>query len=145
MKPPRARQGNKHTPDGLDPGACADAASLSESAKPGRGAHGFHKRKIGATYDEILGLCPQYDPAKSYPVTCPSYDQLGFRTPLVAIPHLLGKRFLTGPDGRHPHLTLRDANAWTLEDMFDFNASASLDAQLPPTAGLPAQDCSPHP
>ncbi len=164
VRPPRAPQGDRRTPDGLDPGACADASALPGSAKPGFGAHCFHERKIGTTYDEILGLCPQYDPAKPYPAACPSYDQLGFRAPLMAISPfakkayvshrvadhtsllaLIEKRFLTRPDGRTQHLTLRDANAWTLEDMFDFNASPSLNTPLSPPAALPVQDCSPHP
>jgi phospholipase C len=33
---------------------------------------------------------------------------------------LIEKRFLTGPDGKTQYLTLRDAIAWTPEDMFDF-------------------------
>jgi hypothetical protein len=56
---------------------------------------------------------------------------------------LIEKRFLTGPDGRTQHLTLRDANAWTLEDMFDFKSAPSLRTELAPPAPPPAQDCTP--
>ena len=51
-------------------------------------------------------------------------------------------------DGDEPvtsrqHLTLRDAHAHTLEDMFDFDASPSLDTPIVP-ALPPAVDCTPH-
>jgi len=162
VKPPKAPQGGARTPDGLDPGACADASKLPDSAKPGSGLYCFRERKIGTTHDEILGLCPQYDPAKPYPAECPNFDQLGFRVPLMVISPfarkayvshriadhtsmlaLIEKRFLTGPDGKTQHLTLRDQYAWTLEDMFDFKTSPSLNTPLAPPAALPATDCSP--
>lgn len=57
---------------------------------------------------------------------------------------LIEKRFLTGPDGKTEHLTLRDAGAWTLEDMFDFKSSPSLNTVMPPPAPPPAKDCTPH-
>jgi hypothetical protein len=56
---------------------------------------------------------------------------------------LIEKRFLTGPDGGTKHLTLRDANAWTLEDMFDFRTSPSLKTELAAPAPPPARDCTP--
>lgn len=164
VKPPRAPQGGQRTPDGLNPGDCADASNLPASAKPGHGVDCLFVRKVGATYDEILGLCPQYDPAKPYPAACPSFDQLGFRAPLMVISPfakrsyvshavadhtsllaLIEKRFLTGPDGKTEHLTLRDANASTLEDMFDFRSSPSLNTVMLPPAPPPAKDCTPHP
>jgi hypothetical protein len=57
---------------------------------------------------------------------------------------LIEKRFLTGPDGKVKHLTARDGHAWTLEDMFDFKRSPSLNTPLAPPAAPPAQDCSPR-
>ena len=162
VKPPAAPQGEMNTPDGLDPGACADATHLPDSAKPGGGVYCFRERKIGTTYDEILGLCPQYDPAKPYPGACPNYDQLGFRVPLMVISPfakkayvshmvadhtsmlaLIERRFLTGPDGITKHLTRRDQAAWDLEDMFDFTGSPSLETPLPPPAAPPTVDCTP--
>ncbi len=164
VKPPRAPQGGQRTPDGLDPGACADAPNVPAAARSGGGAPCLRERKIGTTYDEILGLCPQYDPARPYPAACPNYDQLGFRAPLMVVSPfakrsyvshrvadhtsllaLIEKRFLTGPDGKTRHLTLRDANAWTLEDMFDFRSSPSLKTRLSAPAPPPAVDCSPIP
>lgn len=164
VEPPRAPQSGVRTPDGLDPGACADASHLPESARPGHGAHCAFERKIGTTYDEIMQLCPQYDPAKPYPAACPSYDQLGFRAPLMVISPfarrsyvshhvadhtsmlaLIEARFLTGPDGKTQHLTKRDAAAWTLTDMFDFQRAPSLNTPLGPPAPPPVNDCTPHP
>jgi phospholipase C len=75
------------------------------------------------------------------------FNQLGVRVPLTAIspfskPHyvshtvgdhtsligLIERRFLGGA-----HLTARDANANTLEDLFDFDDSPSLSTTLPAT------------
>ena len=161
VKPPRAPQGGARTPDGLEPGQCADASSPPASARPGAGLH-CGETGNGTTRDEILGLCPHYDPARPYPANCPSYDQLGFRAPLMVISPfarrayvshriadhtsllaLIETRFLTGADGKTLHLTRRDQYAWTLEDMFDFKASPSLNTPLPPPAPPPAVDCTP--
>jgi phospholipase C len=162
VKPPRAPQGGQRTPDGLDPGACADASQLPGSARPGHGANCFFERKVGTTHDEIAQLCPDYVPGRPFPKSCPSFDQLGFRAPLLVVSPfarrayvshrtadhtsllaLIEKRFLTGPDGRTQHLTRRDAAAWTLEDMFDFRRAPSLSTPLAPPAPPPAHDCSP--
>jgi phospholipase C len=97
-----------------------------------------------------------FDPASSsYPSFCASFNQLGFRVPFLAISpfskahyvsHTVGdhtsllalieKRFLS-PDGgtSSPHLTARDQHADTLEDLFDFDHSPSIDtvvADAPP-------------
>ena len=118
-------------------------------------------------------LCPALtaNPTGPFPQQCASFDQLGFRVPFMAIsafakPHyvshvvsdhtsvlaLIEKRFMTGSagasgnaaDGTRPHLTRRDLDADTLEDMFDFEHSPSLNTPvgiaLPPT-----NDCTPAP
>jgi phospholipase C len=57
-----------------------------------------------------------------------------------------GDRQTAGDDdhaSRHPHLTRRDQYANTLEDMFDFEHSPSLNTAVG-TAVLPVNDCSPH-
>jgi hypothetical protein len=55
---------------------------------------------------------------------------------------LIEKRFLTTADGTREHLTLRDEYAHTLEDMFDFNTSPSLNTAV--TSALPpVTDCTP--
>lgn len=163
VSPPPAPQGGKRTPDGLNPGDCLDDPRVPAAGRTGGGTVCARERKIGTTYDEILGICPQYDPAKPYPAACPNFDQLGFRVPLMVVSAfakpgyvshrvadhtsllaLIEKRFLTGPDGKTQHLTARDGHAWTLEDMFDFKRSPSLNAALAPPAPPPAQDCTPH-
>ncbi len=98
-----------------------------------------------------------------HPVNAPIYDQLGFRVPLMAVSpfakaqyvsHTVGdhtsllafieKRFLSldNPDERL-HLTNRDLHADTLEDMFDFEGSPSLNTSVG-QASPPASDCTPH-
>ena len=100
------------------------------------------------------------NPTGPYPANCPNFNQLGVRIPFVAIspfskPHyvshvigdhtsmlaLIEKRFLT-TSGTRQHLTLRDEYANTLEDMFDFSHSLSLNTVL--TEALPpVNDCTP--
>ncbi len=76
----------------------------------------------------------------------------GDHTSLLAF---IEKRFLSvaagdkdGDDDRDDHevtrlhLTKRDGHAHTLEDMFDFDHSPSVNASISPVAG-PAQDCTP--
>jgi phospholipase C len=163
VHPPPAPQGGHKTPDGLNPGDCADGPLTPAYGRKGAGVVCARERKPGLTYDEIMGICPQYDPAKPYPAACPNFDQLGFRAPLMVISPfakpayvshrvadhtsllaLIEKRFLTGPDGKTQHLTARDGHAWTLEDMFDFKRSPSLNTAIPPPQPPPALDCTPH-
>jgi len=51
----------------------------------------------------------------------------------TSIPALIEKRFfsLSGVTSERPHLTARDLHASTLEDLFDFNHSPSLNAAVP--------------
>ena len=119
-------------------------------------------------------LCPALasDPMGPFPEQCASFDQLGMRVPFMAVspfskPHyvshtvgdhtsllaLIEKRFLSldenetngdGDDNGRPHLTRRDQHANTLEDLFDFVRSPSLDTAIVP-AVPPAKDCTPVP
>jgi phospholipase C len=112
------------------------------------------------------------DPTGPFPADCAAFDQLGVRVPFMAVspfskPHYVShtvgdhasilafieKRFLsTGTsDGRgdqdneevtRQFLTLRDKHAHTLEDLFDFDGSPSLNTSITPAAP-PAQDCTP--
>ncbi|HTB92959.1 MAG TPA: alkaline phosphatase family protein [Candidatus Sulfotelmatobacter sp.] len=112
------------------------------------------------------------DPNGSYPADCAAFDQLGVRVPFMAVspfskPHYVShtagdhtsilafieKRFLstdlsTGDDGAgstvvtRAFLTLRDKHADTMEDLFDFEGSPSLNTVIP-IALPPAQDCTP--
>jgi phospholipase C len=145
VRPPRARQGHARTPDGIFPGQCADATG----PLPGTGANCTVSQSTAAS------LCPAFTPSGPYPSDCPAFDQYGFRLPFIAVspfakPHyvshtigdhasllaLIEKRFLTrDADEEPPHLTARDRHAHTLEDMFDFHGSPSLNAvitQAPP-------------
>jgi phospholipase C len=82
------------------------------------------------------------------PFSKPHYvsHTVGDHTSLLA---LIEKRFLslddneTNEDAR-PHLTRRDLHANTLEDLFDFEHSPSLDTAIVPAAP-PAKDCTPVP
>ena len=109
-------------------------------------------------------LCPAMaaNPTGPYPEECASFDQLGLRVPFMAVspfskPHYLShtvgdhtsliafieKRFLSLDDSdERLHLTKRDQHADTLEDLFDFERSPSLDSPVG-QASPPASDCTP--
>jgi phospholipase C len=162
VMPRRAPQGGERTPDGIAPGQCADASNLPASAQPGGGANCSE-----SVVDNAEALCAAFaaTPTGPFPLACASFDQLGFRVPFIAVSPfskpgyvshtvsdhtsvlaLIEKRF-TVPFGRngddHPHLTRRDQFASTLEDMFDFENSPSLNTPVT-TAALPVNDCGPQ-
>jgi len=170
VPPPEARQGDARTPDGISPGQCADLSNPPFSQLPGGGAE-CDANPFSATDTSVKDaefLCPALaaDPTGPYPEDCASFDQLGFRLPFLAIspfskPHYVShtvgdhtsllafieKRFLRlddeHDDAGRLHLTKRDQHANTLEDMFDFDESPSLNTivtQAPP----PANDCTPQ-
>jgi hypothetical protein len=62
---------------------------------------------------------------------------------------LIEHRFLRSSPGAEddasptPHLTARDAHASTLEDLFDFDTSPSLTAQVNPALAIPASPSDP--
>ena len=146
VAPPRVPQRHKRTPDGIFPGRCADLSNPPASEAPGAGAN------CDESKSDAVETCPGLTPGEPYPRTCPSFDQYGFRVPFLVVSpfakrqyvsHTLGdhtslvalveKRFMShGGGGRqYPTLTARDARADTLEDLFDFDNSPSLDAALP--------------
>jgi phospholipase C len=146
VKPAPAPQRGFTTPDGIAPGQCADLSNPPASEQPGGGANCTHSRTVDAP-----GLCPTFTPTGPYPANCATFNQLGFRVPMVAVspfskPHyvshitgshtsliaLIEKRFSLAP------LTARDAASSTLEDMFDFDNSPSLNTAVG-TAPLPEQ------
>jgi phospholipase C len=155
VTPPRARQHGKRTPDGVFPGQCADLSNPPDSKQPGGGAG------CRQSMDDAASTCPDFTPTGTYPRTCPAFDQYGFRVPFIVVspfakPHyvshtlgdhtslvaLVEKRFLAsaGRGKHHPALTLRDASADTLEDLFDFDRSPSLDATIPTAPPPSASD-----
>jgi phospholipase C len=168
VKPPQAPQGGARTPDGIAPGQCADASNLPASAQPGGGAQCATNQvnPAGNSVATAAELCAAFaaNPTGPFPSACASFDQLGFRVPFIAVspfakphyvPHavsdhtsvlaLIENRFMTRLNGEgddHPHLTGRDQFADTLEDMFDFENSPSLNIPVG-TAAPPADDCGP--
>jgi phospholipase C len=139
--PPQAEQGGLTAPDGIQPGLCEDLSQGLGSEVPGGGL------SCGFSMADAVALCPMFDPqSETYPSFCATFDQLGFRVPLLAIspfskPHyvshvvgdhtsllaLIEKRFMRlNGTSLPPHLTARDQYADTLEDMFDFDHSPSL-------------------
>ncbi len=163
-RPPRAPQGFARTPDGISPGQCADLSNPPASLQPGGGAECTSNltSTTDTTVRDAEALCPDLaqDPTGAYPDRCASFDQLGVRVPLVAIspfskPHyvshtigdhtsllaLIERRFLSTGTSRMS-LTRRDRHANTLEDMFDFDRSPSLNTPLT-QAMPPTDDCTP--
>lgn len=165
VAPPRARQEHAPNPDGIDPGQCADLSNPPASLQPGGGA------ECSISRSNAISLCPELagDPTGPFPGFCANFDQLGFRVPFLAIspfskPHyvshtvgdhtsilaLIEKTFMTPASGEErddparPHLTRRDQHASTLEDMFDFDRSPSLNTSIG-VALPPTQDCTPLP
>lgn len=143
VAPPKARQRRRRSPDGLMPGQCADRSNLPASAEPGGGAN------CDISKSDAQETCPGLTADGPYPRTCPGFDQYGFRVPFTVVspfakPHyvshtlgdhtslvaLVEKRFIRPATGAGP-LAGRDARADTLEDLFDFDGSPSLNAMLP--------------
>jgi len=168
VAPPRARQGGQRTPDGIDPGRCADLSNPPGSEQPGGGAN----CAISLGLEKAFCAAFAANPTGPFPDQCASFDQLGFRVPFLAIspfskPHyvshtvgdhtsllaLIEKRFMSvdedgdgdsdSSDARQ-HLTQRDQHANTLEDMFDFDHSPSLNTPVT-QAAPPVNDCTPKP
>ncbi len=161
VPPPPAPQQSARTPDGIFPGQCEDLSNPPASRQPGAGAG------CGFSAYEAQVLCPTLagNPAAPYPDGCPSFDQLGFRVPLVAVspfakPHYVShtiadhtsllafieERFLSDAasvgGGGTLHLTLRDQSADALKDLFDFENAPSLNSPLI-VAQPPVKDCTP--
>lgn len=159
VPPPRSRQGHARTPDGIGPGQCADLSNPPASETLGSGVNCMF------SLQDAQGLCPQATKDQPFPANCASFGQYGFRVPLTAVspfskPHyvshavgdhtsilaLIEKRFFRlgpqEPDDQRTFLTRRDQHADTLEDMFDFGHSPSLNTALPPSPS-PFHDCTP--
>jgi len=159
VAPPRAPEGGARTPDGLSPGQCADLSNPPASQQPGAGAD------CSESASEAQSFCPALaqEPAAGYPDGCASFDQLGFRVPLVIVSPFakpsyvsheiadhasllafIEKRFLTDKSNGQGrlHLTLRDQYANTLVDLFDFENAPSLNTSVT-AAQPPAVDCTP--
>jgi len=162
VPPPAAPQGGARTPDGIAPGQCADASNPPVSEAPSGGLNCTESQRIAAQF------CPGFSATGPFPRRCATFNQLGLRVPLIAVspfakPHygshhvsdhtsflaLIERRFLRPePDAEDeerqtPHLTARDAHASTLEDLFDFDHSPSLNAPVDPSLAVPASPSDP--
>jgi phospholipase C len=132
----------------------ADLSNPPASEAPGAGAN------CSESVSDALATCLAFTPTGRYPSSCANFNQYGFRVPFIVVSpfakqhyvsHALGdhtslvelieKRFMNhgGCGQQYPSLTLRDANANTLEDLFDFDHSPSLNAAIP-TAPPPSPD-----
>ena len=164
VHPPTARQQDALNPDGINPGQCADRSNPPASEQPGGGAECSSNllSKTDTSVIDAEALCPQLaaDPTGACPRECANFNQLGVRLPMMAISpfskpayvsHTVGdhtsllalieKRFLNN-GGSPVHLTKRDQSAHTLEDLFDFDNSPSLNTPVT-QAAPPAVDCTP--
>jgi phospholipase C len=150
VSPPIASQNGLNSPDGIDPGLCEDLSAPPTSTLPGGGANCVGLPLSDQSFEEATALCPMLtQPSEAYPSFCAGFNQLGFRVPLIAVapfskPHyvshtvadhtsllaMIEQRFLVR-GGQRSHLTARDENASALTDMFDFDHSPSLSANIP--------------
>ena len=143
--PPAAPQGGNPNPDGINPGQCADNSNPPASQQPGGGI------QCSVSQSDALDICPGFTPTGPYPASCANFDQLGFRVPFVVVSPFAKPQYVSHTIGDHTSmlafiekrflgssfLTARDQNADTLEDMFDFTNSPSLNTMIP-TAPLPS-------
>jgi len=157
VAPAPADQDGARSPDGIDPGQCADLSNPPGSETPGGGA------QCAVSRGDALAICPGFTPSGPYPAECANFDQLGFRVPFIAVSpfakrsyvsHTVGdhtsilalieKRFTSNNQGNGnshiQHLTLRDANADPLEDLFNFSSPPSLDVAIPTAPGPSPSD-----
>jgi len=154
VAPPAAPQGGALTPDGIAPGQCADLSNPPASMEVGGGLNCSF-----SSGGEAPALCPPcvkgtkgcgFTPTGPYPATCATFNQLGIRLPFIVVSPFAKHQYVSHAVGDHTsivaliakrflnstHMTARDENADTLEDMFDFDHSPSFDATIP-TAPLP--------
>lgn len=138
-------------PDNIPPGMCADLSNPPSSETPGNGAN------CADSATEVQTLCAEAMPGEA----CAGFDQYGFRVPFVAISPFAKPAYVSHTIADHTsilafiekrftpgqHLTMRDAMANDLADMFDFSGAPSIAANVSPSlAPLPSSSdpgCSP--
>src|SRR5262249_25600372 len=91
VAPPAAPQGGARTPDGIEPGQCADASNPSTSEQPGGGLNCTESQRIEARF------CRGFSASEPFPARCATFNQLGVRVPLIAVspfakPHYVSHR-----------------------------------------------------
>src|SRR5262249_21721948 len=131
VAPPAAPQGDALNPDGINPGQCEDLSNEPNSETPGGGA------QCSISQSDALAICPAFTATGPYPANCANFNQLGFRVPFVAVSPFSKPQYVSHTIGDHTsmlafiekrflgsqHLTARDQDANTLEDMFDFDTA----------------------
>lgn len=146
VSPPLAMQDNQSTPDGIAPGQCADLSNPPTSTLPGRGIN----CQVSSTVD-APELCPAFTPMGPYPSDCPTFDQLGFRVPFIAVSPFAKKKYVSHTVADHASLLAlienrflngarmndRDTNANDLEDMFNFKKPPSLKTKFTAASDAP--------
>jgi phospholipase C len=134
-------------PDAIPPGLCADLSNPPSSETPGNGA------QCDDSASEANALCALALPGEP----CARFNQYGVRLPFVAISPFSKPGYVSHTIGDHgsilaliekrffarKHLTDRDAQANTLEDMFDFANSPSLNANVLPSLAPPPSSSDP--
>lgn len=134
-------------PDAIPPGMCADNSNPPSSKTPGNGA------QCGDSMQEAQKLCSQ---AKSGEA-CSKFDQYGIRLPFIVVSPFAKPSYVSHTVGDHgsilalienrftggKRLTMRDANANDLEDLFDFTNSPSLHSKVSPTLATPPNNSDP--
>jgi len=159
-KPPQAPQAGALNPDGINPGQCEDLSDPPLSEQPGFGAECSWNfvSDDDTSVKDAEQLCPALtrDPHGLYPRNCANFNQLGVRVPFVAISPFSKPGYVSHTVGDHTsmlaliekrwmngqHLTKRDQYANTLEDLFDFDHSPSLNSPVG-QAQPPQKDCTP--
>ena len=123
-------------PDNIPPGMCADNSNPPGSQTPGNGA------QCSDSATEAQKLCSMASMGEQ----CAGFDQYGIRLPFVIISPFAKPAYVSHTVGDHgsilaliearftpgKHLTLRDASASDLEDMFDFDNSPALHTFVSP-------------
>jgi len=133
-------------PDSIPPGECADDSNPPSSRTPGNGAQCSDSAKTAKQ------LCEEASPGEN----CAGFNQFGVRVPFIVVSPFAKPRYVSHTVGDHTsilsliehryglrNLTARDGTADDLEDLFDFNSSPSLNADVPGSLAPPASSSDP--
>lgn len=110
----------------------------------------------GAFYDHVAP--PAACSPEKVPATAPQFDRYGFRVPFVAVSPYAKHHYVSHVTYDHtsilkfietkfnlPAMTMRDANALGLEDLFDFKSAPKLEVEKMPSSNYHSPSiCIPH-
>jgi len=134
-------------PDEIPPGLCADSSNSPGSTTPGNGA------QCDDSKQEAQKLCAEANSGEA----CASFDQYGVRLPFIVVSPFAKPSYISHTVGDHAsilalienrfalaeRLTVRDAQANDLEDLFDFDHVPSLHAKIRPAVAPGASSSDP--